>query len=86
MDHEDLADTLTWIAWDKEQVSPHSIGGHGALMRTAAVVRAKLGNETELVEIGITTAKLTHADKRSAQQQQLLELMNVRPSVYRQLT
>ncbi len=67
VDHEDLADTLTQIAWEKEQANPHSSGGNGALMRTAAVVLAKLDNEGELVETAITTAKLTHADERSAQ-------------------
>ncbi len=67
VDHEDLAATLIRIAWEKEAVSPHSSGGSGALMRTAAVVLAKLDNEGQLVETAITTAKLTHADERSAQ-------------------
>ena len=57
----------TQIALDKEQENPNSSGGNGALMRTAAVVLAKLDNEMELVEIATKTAELTHADERSTQ-------------------
>ena len=66
-DRSDLARKSTQIALAKEQANPNSSGGNGALMRTAAVVLAKLDNEAELVETAIKTAELTHADERSTQ-------------------
>lgn len=66
-DQSDLARKSTQIALAKEQANPDSSGGNGALMRTAAVVLAKLDNEAELVETAIKTAELTHADERSTQ-------------------
>ena len=66
-DQSDLAGKSTQIALAKEQADPNSSGGNGALMRTAAVVLAKLDNESALVETAIKTAELTHADERSTQ-------------------
>jgi len=66
-DQSDLAGKSTQIALDKERADPNSSGGNGALMRTAAVVLAKLDNEAELVETATKTAELTHADERSTQ-------------------
>ena len=66
-DQSDLARKSTQIALAKERANPDSSGGNGALMRTAAVVPAKLDNEAELVETAIKTAELTHADERSTQ-------------------
>ena len=66
-DQSDLARKSTQIALEKEQANPDSSGGNGALMRTAAVVLAKLDNEAEFVETAIKTAELTHADERGTQ-------------------
>lgn len=66
-DADNLAERFTKVATAKEKRNPGTSGGNGALMRTAAVALAKLGNEQELVDTAIKTAMLTHADPRGAQ-------------------
>lgn len=64
---DNLAKRFTKVASATEERDPGTSGGNGALMRTAAVVLAKLDDEQDLVVTAIKTAMLTHADLRGGQ-------------------
>ena len=64
---EDLADRFREVAKAKEERSPGSSGGNGALMRTAPVAMAMWQQPERMVGAALRLASMTHADELSSQ-------------------